>query len=110
MVNLLRRIFIKDYENTKDPKVRENHGKLASFVGVFSNLVLFIIKLFAGILSGSIAIIADSINNLSDMGSSVITLVGFKLANAPADDEHPYGHQRIEYISGLIVSILILFI
>ena len=110
MVNLLRKVFIKDYNNTKDAKVRENHGKLASFVGVFSNLVLFVIKLFAGILSGSIAIIADSINNLSDMGSSVITLVGFKLANAPADDEHPYGHQRIEYISGLIVSILILFV
>ena len=110
MVNFLRRIFIKDYENVKNPKVRENHGKLASFVGVFSNFFLFIIKLFAGILSGSIAIIADSINNLSDMGSSVITLVGFKLANAPADDEHPYGHQRIEYISGLIVAILILFV
>ena len=110
MVNLLRKVFIKDYNNTKDAKVRENHGKLASFVGVFSNLVLFVIKLFAGILSGSIAIIADSINNLSDMGSSVITLVGFKLANAPADDEHPYGHQRIEYISGLIVSIIILYV
>ena len=110
MVNFLRRLFIKDYNNVKDAKVRENHGKLASFVGVFSNLVLFIIKLFAGILSGSIAIIADSINNLSDMGSSVITLVGFKLANAPADDEHPYGHQRIEYISGLIVAIIIIFV
>lgn len=110
MVNFLRKLFIKDYNNVKDPKVREKHGKLASFVGVFSNLFLFIIKLFAGILSGSIAIIADSINNLSDMGSSIITLVGFKLANAPADDDHPYGHQRIEYISGLIVSIIIIFV
>ena len=110
MVNFLRRLFIKDYNNVKDAKVREGHGKLASFVGVFSNLILFIIKLFAGIISGSIAIIADSINNLSDMGSSIITLVGFKLANAPADDEHPYGHQRIEYISGLIVAIIIIFV
>ena len=110
MINLFRKLFIKDHNNLKDPKVRENHGKLASFVGVFSNFFLFLIKLFAGILSGSIAIIADSINNLSDMASSVITLFGFKLANAPADDEHPYGHQRIEYISGLIVSILIIFV
>ena len=110
MVNFLRKTFIKDYDNVNDCKVREGHGKLASFVGVFSNLFLFIIKLIAGLISGSVAIIADSINNLSDMGSSVITLVGFKLANAPADEEHPYGHQRIEYISGLIVAIIILYV
>ena len=110
MVNFLRRIFIKDYENIKDSKVREAHGKLASFVGVFSNLFLFGFKLFAGIISRSISIIADSINNLSDMGSSIITLFGFKLANAPADEDHPYGHQRIEYISGLIVAIIIIFV
>lgn len=110
MVTLLRKTFIKDYENIKQPKVREAHGKLASFVGVFSNLILFVIKLIAGLLSGSIAIIADSINNLSDIGSSVITLIGFKLASAPADDEHPYGHQRIEYISGLIVALIIIFV
>lgn len=110
MVNWLRKIFIKNFENTSDEKVREAHGKLASFVGVFSNLVLFIIKMIAGLISGSVAIIADSINNLSDMGSSVITLVGFKLASAPADEEHPYGHQRIEYISGLIVAIIIIYV
>ena len=110
MVNFLRKIFIKDYQKVNDNKVREAHGKLASFVGVFSNLFLFAIKMIAGIISGSIAIIADSINNLSDMGSSVITLVGFKLANAPADEEHPYGHQRIEYISGLIVAIIIIYV
>lgn len=110
MVTFLRKFFIKDYENVNDAKVRESHGKLASFVGVFSNLFLFIIKMIAGIISGSVAIIADSINNLSDMGSSVITLVGFKLANAPADEEHPYGHQRIEYISGLIVAIIIIYV
>ena len=110
MVNFLRKLFIKKFENTSDEKVREAHGKLASFVGVFSNLVLFIIKMIAGLISGSVAIIADSINNLSDMGSSVITLVGFKLASAPADEEHPYGHQRIEYISGLIVAIIIIYV
>jgi cation diffusion facilitator family transporter len=110
MVTFLRKLFIKDYENVHDEKVREAHGKLASFVGVFSNLLLFIIKMIAGLISGSVAIIADSINNLSDMGSSVITLVGFKLANAPADEEHPYGHQRIEYISGLIVAIIIIYV
>ena len=110
MVTFLRKLFIKDYENVHDEKVREAHGKLASFVGVFSNLLLFTIKMIAGLISGSVAIIADSINNLSDMGSSVITLVGFKLANAPADEEHPYGHQRIEYISGLIVAIIIIYV
>lgn len=110
MITFLRKIFIKDYENISDSKVREAHGKLASFVGVFSNLFLFVFKLFAGIISSSVSIIADSINNLSDMGSSIITLVGFKLANAPADEDHPYGHQRIEYISGLIVAIIIIFV
>lgn len=110
MINILRKLFIKNYQNTSEEKVRVAHGKLASVFGILSNLVLFIIKLFAGILSTSISIIADSINNLSDMGSSLITLVGFKLASAPADEEHPYGHQRIEYITGLVVSIIILFV
>ncbi len=110
MVTILRKFFIKNYKNTNEEKVREAHGKLASVFGIVSNLVLFGIKLFAGILSASISIIADSINNLSDMGSSLITLIGFKLASAPADEEHPYGHQRIEYISGLVVSIIILFV
>nr|MDE6661119.1 cation diffusion facilitator family transporter [Anaeroplasmataceae bacterium] len=110
MINLFRKLFIKNYKNTGEEKVREAHGKLASVFGIVSNLILFGIKLFAGILSASISIIADSINNLSDMGSSLITLVGFKLASAPADEEHPYGHQRIEYISGLVVSIIILFV
>ena len=110
MVNILRKLFIKDYDNLNDSSVREKHGRLASFVGIFSNLVLFIIKLIAGLLTASVAIIADSINNLSDMGSSVITLVGFKLAGMPADEEHPYGHQRLEYIAGLIVAIIIIFV
>ncbi|MDE6407818.1 MAG: cation diffusion facilitator family transporter, partial [Anaeroplasmataceae bacterium] len=107
---MFRRLFIKNYKDTGEEKVREAHGRLASVFGIVSNLILFGIKLFAGILSASVSIIADSINNLSDMGSSLITLIGFKLANAPADEEHPYGHQRIEYISGLVVSIIILFV
>ncbi|MDE5714499.1 MAG: cation diffusion facilitator family transporter [Anaeroplasmataceae bacterium] len=110
MINLIRKLFIKDYQNVKDEKVRVAHGKVASFFGIFSNLILFIGKMVAGILSASISIIADSINNLSDMGSSVITLVGFKLSSAPADDEHPYGHQRMEYIAGLIVAVIIIFV
>lgn len=110
MINILRKVFIKDYDNLNDSKVREKHGKLASFVGIFSNLVLFVIKLIAGLLTASVAIIADSVNNLSDMGSSVITLVGFKLAGMPADEEHPYGHQRLEYIAGLIVALIIIFV
>ena len=110
MINILRKIFIKDYDNLNNSNVRECHGKLASFVGIFSNLILFVIKLIAGLLTASVAIIADSINNLSDMGSSVITLVGFKLAGMPADEEHPYGHQRLEYIAGLIVALIIIFV
>lgn len=110
MVTFLRKLFIKNYENIKDEKVRVAHGKLASFFGVFSNLILFAGKLIAGILTTSVSVIADSINNLSDMGSSVITLVGFKLSSAPADKEHPFGHERIEYISGLVVSIIVIFV
>lgn len=83
---------------------------MASIVGVISNLILFVIKLLAGIFSKSLSILADSVNNLSDMGSSVVTLIGFKMANKPADEEHPYGHERIEYIAGLIVAILIIFV
>lgn len=110
MVNFLRKLFIKDYNDIQNNNVREAHGKLAGFFGVVSNFILFGVKFFAGIISSSISIIADSINNLSDMASSIITLIGFKLANAPADEEHPYGHQRLEYITGLIVSIIIIFV
>ncbi len=109
-MNFLRKIFIKDYKNTKNIKVRDAHGTLASMVGIFSNLFLFAIKLFLGIISGSISVIADSINNLSDMGSSILTLVGFKLSSKPADDDHPFGHERIEYIIGMVISVIILFV
>lgn len=110
MGSLLFKIFIKDRENTSDPHVREQYGKLAGVVGIVSNLLLCIIKITIGVLSKSIAIIADGINNLADASSSIITLVGFKLAAAPEDKTHPYGHARIEYLTGLLISILIIIV
>ena len=108
MVTLLRKIFIKNYDKVNDPKVREKHGLLASIGGIFTNIALFIVKLIIGIFAGSMAIISDAINNLTDLISCVVSLVGFKLANKPADKDHPYGHERIEYISGMIVSFIII--
>lgn len=110
MTQLLLRLFVKDHANTGDPKVRAAYGKLAGIVGIICNLLLFAGKLLAGILSGSVAITADAVNNLSDASSSLVTLLGFKLAERPADEEHPYGHARIEYLSGLAVAALILII
>lgn len=110
MVNLLARLFIKDYKNIESEKVRNSYGILAGVFGVISNLLLFIVKVIIGIISASVSIIADAINNLSDMGSSLLTLVGFKISGKPADKDHPFGHQRIEYIIGLIISMLIIFI
>ena len=107
MINLLRRIFIKDYQNVSDAKVRTSHGKLASFFGVITNVLLFAVKLVFGLLASSISIIADSINNLSDTGNSFVALIGFKISSKPADKEHPFGHQRLEYLAGLIISIVI---
>ena len=110
MVNLFRKLFIKDYKNTENPKVRASHGKLACFFGIFSNLILFVGKLLVGLFSGSIAIIGDSFNNLSDMGSSFVTLFGMHMSQKPADKDHPYGHERFEYVSSLIVSIIIIIL
>ena len=110
MTNILIRLFIKDYENIDNPLVRENYGKFASVLGIATNLLLFIIKIIAGLLFNSISIVADAVNNLSDSASSVVTLVGFKISGKPADEKHPYGHARMEYISGLIVSFIIIFL
>ena len=109
MIGLLSRIFIKNHTDYKNPEVRRSYGFLTGIVGIILNFLLFSGKLFAGIITSSISIIADAINNLSDTGSSVITMVGFKLAGRPADSEHPFGHGRIEYIASLFVSALILF-
>lgn len=110
MVNFFARIFIKDYKNIEDSKIRNKYGKMAGILGIISNTILFIIKLIGGLLTHSFSIITDAINNLSDMGSSLFTLIGFKLSAKPADKEHPFGHERIEYVTGLVISFIILFI
>lgn len=110
MTSILIKKLIKNYKNTGNSRVRENYGKFASIVGIASNLLLFIIKMTVGLLFNSISIIADAVNNLSDSGSSLVTLLGFKLSGKPADANHPFGHQRMEYISGLAVSFIILFL
>ncbi len=109
MITLLSKWFIKDYKNFNLPSVRQGYGMLCGAVGIFFNFLLFAGKFIAGLLSGSIAITADAINNLSDAGSSVITLIGFRMAGQKPDKDHPFGHGRIEYVSGLLVSIFILF-
>lgn len=108
MVNLLARKFIKNYDDVNNENVRSAYGILCSILGILFNVFLFGIKYFAGVLSGSIAIMADAFNNLSDAGSSLITLIGFKFAGMEPDNEHPFGHGRIEYIAGFIVSVLII--
>lgn len=108
MISLLSRWFVKDRENTEDPTVRKAYGVLCGAVGIGLNLLLFLGKLLAGLLSGSIAIMADAFNNLSDAGSSFVTLMGFRLADQKPDSEHPFGHGRMEYLSGLVVAMLIL--
>ncbi len=106
---LLKR-FVKNYQHTNNLTVRVAYGKLGAITGIFSNVFLLVIKLVAGLLSGSIAIIGDAVNSISDSASSIVALIGFKMAAKPADAKHPYGHQRIEYISGFIVAILILIV
>lgn len=110
MTNLLAKIFIKNSKNTTDPVVRKNYGTLSSIVGISVNFILAAFKMLAGILSGSVAIIADAFNNLCDSGTSVITLISFKLSSKPADKEHPFGHARIEYIASMVVSFVILLV
>lgn len=110
MTDFLVRHFVRDYQQVQDPAVRERYGVLSGGVGIFLNLLLSLGKFFAGVVTGSIAVTADAFNNLSDAGSSVVTLVGFKLAGQKADDGHPFGHGRIEYLAGLLVSLLILMV
>lgn len=108
MITFLAKHFISNYQNTSNPEVREQYGQLSGIVGIVLNLCLFLGKLTAGLMSGAISILADAFNNLSDAGSSIITLIGFRLSSQKPDPEHPFGHGRIEYISGLIVSMLII--
>lgn len=108
MFTLLTKIFIKNRDDVTNPKVREAYGTLSGAYGIFLNIVLFAIKLFAGLISKSLAIMADAMNNLSDAGASIITVLGFKLSGKKPNKDHPFGHGRIEYITGLVVSFLIL--
>lgn len=108
MINFLANIFIKDKDNVQSQQVRSAYGMLCGAVGIVLNLILFAGKFFAGLISNSVAITADAFNNLSDAGSSVVTMIGFKLAGQKPDPEHPFGHGRIEYLSGLVVAMAIL--
>ncbi len=108
MITLLSRLFIKNHENYADASVRSAYGVLCGICGILLNVILFAVKFFAGLISRSVAVTADAFNNLSDAGSSVITLIGFKLAAQKPDEEHPFGHGRFEYVSGLVVSLAIL--
>ncbi|MEE1126375.1 MAG: cation diffusion facilitator family transporter [Acutalibacteraceae bacterium] len=110
MTELLLKLFVKDYQEAEQPAVRASIGRLAGIVGIVCNSLLFLFKLIAGLLAGSVSIIADAVNNLSDASSSLVTLIGFKLAQRPADKNHPFGHARYEYLSGFIVSALIFVI
>ena len=108
LTECLVRRFVADADKVSEPRVRGAYGKLAGIAGIVANVVLFLGKVLAGILSGSVAVIADAFNNLSDAGSSVVTLVGFRLSSAPPDKEHPFGHGRMEYLSALTVAALIM--
>ncbi|MBQ2840985.1 MAG: cation transporter [Oscillospiraceae bacterium] len=110
MTELIVRLFIKDSENTSNPAVRTRYGIISSIVGIISNTALATLKFILGILSNSIAITADAVNNLSDSASSIVTLVGFKLSSKPADREHPFGHGRMEYVCGLLIAFLVLLV
>lgn len=107
-MNFLVRRFIKNYQDTKDANVRTNVGKLSGIVGIFSNLFLFVIKFMIGTIVHSVSIQADGVNNLTDAGSNIISILSFHLANKPADKDHPFGHERTETIASLFVGILIL--
>lgn len=108
MTELLLKIFVKNYKNTNDINVRKRYGLLGSFFGLISNFILFVLKIVIGILLGFVSLIADSINNLSDFANNVLSIVGVKISSKKADREHPYGHQRFEYILSLIIGCVII--
>jgi len=110
MVEFFSRLFVKDYQNTQDKNVRASYGRMAAIVGVVTNLLLALGKLLLGLLSASLSVIADAVNNLSDAGSSLISFVCFKISAKPADRDHPYGHGRIEYVTSMIVAMIVLVI
>ena len=109
MTSIILRLFLKN-KDVNTPSGREAYGRIAGIIGIICNLILSILKFIVGSVSNSVSIIADATNNISDAGSSIVTLVGFRLSEKPADEDHPYGHARIEYITGLIISFLIIHI
>lgn len=109
MTELLVKLFVKDSDNISDPKVRGRYGILSGFAGIVVNVILFLAKFLVGTVTNSIAITADAVNNLSDAGSCAVTVFGFKMSSKPADDDHPFGHGRIEYITAMVVSFIVLF-
>ncbi len=108
MTNLLIKLFIKNNDTSNNENIRKQYGILGGSIGILCNMVLFLMKIIAGILSSSIAVVADAFNNLSDAASSVVTIIGFKMVAKPPDEKHPFGHGRIEYISSLIISMVII--
>lgn len=110
MTDLLVRLFIKDYKNINSASVRKQYGTLSGLTGILLNILLFAGKLVAGLFTGAISVIADAFNNLTDAGSSIVTLAGFKIAGKKSDEDHPFGHGRAEYVAGLIVSLVILVV
>ena len=110
MTDLILRIFVRDHKNTEDPAVRDKCGRVAGAVGIVTNFLLFLMKIIVGTVFHSVSVTADAVNNLTDSGSSVVTLIGFKMAGKPADEKHPFGHARIEYLSGVIVSFIVIFL
>lgn len=110
MIHAFTRLFIKNSDDISNPEVRTAYGNLSGIIGIILNLCLFLAKLGAGIISASVSVIADALNNLSDAGSSVVTFIGFKLARKPADREHPFGHGRYEYVAGLGISVVIFLV
>ena len=110
MTDLILRIFVRDHKNTEDPAVRDKCGRVAGAVGIVTNFLLFLMKIIVGTVFHSVSVTADAVNNLTDSGSSVVTLIGFKMASKPAEEKHPFGHARIEYLSGVIVSFIVIFL
>lgn len=110
MINFIIEKFVPNSDNPQDPYVRESYGKLGSIVGIILNILLSISKILVGIIFSSVSITADGVNNLSDAGSSVVTFIGFKMSGKPADEDHPFGHARIEYLTGLALGIVIIYL
>lgn len=110
MIEKMLRVFVKDYQNTADETVRKNYGFFSSITGIVCNIFLFILKYALGVISGSVSVISDAFNNLSDSGSCFITLIGYKMAAKPADKDHPFGHGRLEYIFSMLIAAIVIVV